>query len=685
MNGSTGGEPPVLTLDLFDTAPVGVSVWQGPQHVLVYMNAVWRQIFGDRPLWVPARDAFADMRQDEYFSLVDRVYETGEPLYLPQAPIQARYSHGEVEERYFGLSVSPVSTGEHRGVLLLAVEVTGQVTASEQLRMISERRRRALNRYESLVAASAETVWVTDPHGRVLERSPAWERMTGMSWQEMRGSGWLKAVHPDDREELQRAWQQALQEVPELFQRTYRLRHRDGSYRHTDLRAAPVRENGMVVEWVAASVDIEDRWQYDRRMELLARASTAVTESSRAEDAFAGLTRVMVPDLCDKSGIYLLPESVEPTDERPIVANRIAVAARDGLPTNLPPLREERIQPGSAFERAVRQRRPIMANFTPGEVPEGLVPPGTESWLAAARAHSMVLVPILVDGVVVAMADAFVCGDRQPVGSNEMRLVRELLEQAHDPLSNVLRFRRTRRVALALQHSLLTAPPRIPDLEIVARYMSSPAADEVGGDWYDCFVLPDGESVMVIIGDIAGHDVDAAVTMSQLRNMLRSLAVDRDEPPGDVLRRLDQCAQLLGPEEATATCVLARLQKADGTTRRLEYSAAGHLPPLLITDDGGTRYLEEGHTPILGGLDSSLPRESAQELLRPGTTLLLYTDGLVERRDEDLDASLRRLREHASDLAGRPLDTFCNQLIDRTVVSSATDDIALIALRLPNG
>ena len=683
MNGSTGGEPPVLTLDLFDTAPVGVSVWQGPQHVLVYMNAVWRETFGDRPLWVPARDAFADLRQNEYFSLVDRVYETGEPLYLPQAPWQARYSHGQVEERYFGLSISPVSSNDTRGVLLLAVEVTGQVTASEQLRMISERRRRALNRYESLVAASAETVWVTDPRGRVLERSPAWERVTGVSWQEMRGSGWLDAVHPEDREELQEAWQEALHEVPELFKRTYRLRHRDGGYRHTELRAAPVRENGVVVEWVVASVDIEDRWQYDRRMELLARASTAVTESSRAEDAFAGLTRVMVPDLCDKSGIYLLPESVEPTDQRPIMANRIAVAAREGLPSNLPPLREEHIPPNSAFERAVRQRRPIMANFTPGEIPDGVVPPGTETWAAEAKAHSMVLVPILIDGVV-AVADAFVCGDRQPVGSNEMRLMRELLEQAHDPLSNVLRFRRTRRVALALQHSLLTAPPQIPDLEIVARYMSSPAADEVGGDWYDCFVLPDGESVMVIIGDIAGHDVDAAVTMSQLRNMLRSLAVDRSEPPGDVLRRLDRCAQLLGPEEATATCILARIRKDDGPARSLEYSVAGHLPPLLIREDGSTRFLQEAHTPILGGLDPSLPRESARERLEPGSTLLLYTDGLVERRDEDLDEGLERLRRHASELTGRPLDTFCNQLIDRTVVSSATDDIALIALRLPS-
>lgn len=691
MNGFERAEPGNLPLRLLDPAPIGVSVWQGPRHELAYTNTAFRMIFGEQPLGAPLREAFAGLRQQEYFTLIDRVFETGEPLYLSQAPVQVSFPHGEVEERFFNISLSPVPasgevTGRQerdrvRGVLFLVVEVTGEVTASEQVRLISETRRRALHRYESLVAAGSQLVWVTEPGGQIVERSPAWERVTGMSWEEVRGDGWLNSAHPDDRAELTDAWYQAVREMPDTFEHIYRLRQRDGSYRHCQIRAVPVRENGVLVEWVGACTDIEARWLQDRRLDLRARASAAVAGAVGVEEAFTNLSRVVVPDLADKCGIYLFVESSEPVRGRPWVVNRIAVAAREGLSGRLPPLREERISADSPFSRAIRDRHPVHASFSPGSVPPQIVPPGTRKWLADSGAHTMILLPILVDGAVVAVADVFVCGSRPPIGSEEMQLVRELLEQAHDPLSQVLELRRTRRVALALQEYLLTEPPQSSDLQIVARYTSSPTADQVGGDWYDSFRLPDG-STTLIIGDIAGHDVEAAVTMSQLRNMLRVLVVDRQDAPGEVLRRLDDCMQLLAPAETTATCVFARIEGAEDDARRFHYTVAGHPPPLLITAEGETEFLEEATNPLLGILEPQTPRSSAVQPLPPGSTLLLYTDGLIERRDESLQQSLERLREHAATWVAEPLERFCDELLTQPSESSS-DDIALIAVRVP--
>ncbi|TDD39363.1 serine/threonine-protein phosphatase, partial [Nonomuraea terrae] len=201
-----------------------------------------------------------------------------------------------------------------------------------------------------------------------------------------------------------------------------------------------------------------------------------------------------------------------------------------------------------------------------------------------------------------------------------------MLDHAHTHLSNAMRFQRTQRIALALQNYLLPDPPRVPGLEITARYRPSAAAAEIGGDWYDSFRLPDGSAVLTV-GDVAGHDLAAAVTMSQLRNMLRGLAMDRREPPGDILRRLNIAAESLYPD-VTATCVLARLNGPLGGGWRLEYAVAGHPPPLLVTPRGEARYLEDGLSPLLG-VTCDMPRDSATATLPPHSTLLLYTDGLV--------------------------------------------------------
>ncbi|MFF2306096.1 PP2C family protein-serine/threonine phosphatase [Streptomyces sp. NPDC058128] len=214
---------------------------------------------------------------------------------------------------------------------------------------------------------------------------------------------------------------------------------------------------------------------------------------------------------------------------------------------------------------------------------------------------------------------------------------------------------------------------------MAARYAPSHATAEVGGDWYDSFLLATGHTTL-IIGDVTGHDLKAAVTMSQLRNMLRGIASDRQEPPEQILHRMDVAQHSLYPG-TTATCIYAIIQGPEGGPWNLDYAVAGHLPPLLITHDGDTRYLTEGHSHLLG-VTTHMPRTSATEALPADSTLLLYTDGLIERRGEPIDHGLTRLRQHAAALAREDPDTFLDELLTG-LASDSTDDIAVLALHLP--
>ncbi|MGV9773680.1 SpoIIE family protein phosphatase [Streptosporangium sp. NPDC003464] len=670
-----------LGLEVFDPAPVGVSVSSVRDHRLVYANAVYRSVFGDRSIRALAREAFSDhVERDYYFGLLDQVLSTGEPVTVTEASVAIDYADTGPQERFFTFSLSEISLGgDERGVLLVSVEVTEQVTAARRIKALAEERGRLLQRYRKLGSVGAEMVWVTAPDGSVIEPSPGWEKVTGQSWEEFREEGWLEAVHPDDREPTVQSWSRAAREVPPLWEHVHRIRRADGTYRHFNVRAVPVLEGDTVVEWVGSCTDIEQEWQEDQRRELLDRAAAATADITRLEEMLTALAHVIVPDLADGCIIYLLPHSPDRPEHAPLLAHLVASAVRPGLPA-LPEHGEETFAPDNVFARTVRRRRPVHRTFPPGAPAPGVAPAEAEAWLVSAAANSVVLVPVIVDGTVAAVVAASACGGRPPLSTSDVALIGQMLDHAHDPFSNAIEYRRTQRTALAMQHSLLPEPPAVPGLQITARYRPSPAAAEVGGDWYDCFRLRDG-ATMLTIGDVAGHDLPAAVTMSQLRNMLRGLAVDREEPVGDILRRLDTAMETLYGEE-TATCVLARLETTEGGWQ-LSYSVAGHPPPLLVTPDGRGRLLEGAANPLLGVLRDR-PRTNAVEPLPPGSTLLLYTDGLVERPGEHLDVSLDRLCRHATTLAGEPLEDFCEGLLT-DLTAGGKDDIAMIAVRLPSG
>jgi len=241
--------------------------------------------------------------------------------------------------------------------------------------------------------------------------------------------------------------------------------------------------------------------------------------------------------------------------------------------------------------------------------------------------------------------------------------------------------RRVARMGEALQRSLLTELPAPDHLELVARYL--PAADEaqVGGDWYDAFLVRDGATCLVI-GDVTGHDQSAAVQMAQVRNVLRGISHCLVDPPAEILHALDWAMHDLAVG-SMATAVFAKIEQvpseaAEGL-RTLRWSNAGHLPPLLIEAGGRSRYLQ--HQPdLLLGLHVDTERQDHTHTLEPGSTVLLFTDGLVERRGENLDDGLQELLELTSTLGHLRLQELCDAVVAH-FGRSAEDDIALLAVR----
>ena len=235
------------------------------------------------------------------------------------------------------------------------------------------------------------------------------------------------------------------------------------------------------------------------------------------------------------------------------------------------------------------------------------------------------------------------------------------------------------RLSEALQRSLLTQPAVHHGLEVAVRYLPAASEAQVGGDWHDAFTSTSGATYLCV-GDVAGHDRNAAAAMAQLRNLLRGMAVDSDDSPAVLLSRLDRA--LLALEiDALATVVLVRLDAPEpGRQRRLRWSNAGHLPPVLRLPDGSVRLLE-GDSDLLLGLDATTQRSERVVDLPDDALLVLFTDGLVERRGEDLDVSLARLTDTPALAAGGPPEDVCERLLAELLALDHEDDVALLVLR----
>lgn len=334
-----------------------------------------------------------------------------------------------------------------------------------------------------------------------------------------------------------------------------------------------------------------------------------------------------------------------------------------GLPDGLagtvtglePPPGREATEPGAVWLSSTSEVLAVL--------PSGSADPG----------GSLAILPMRADGRLIGHLGVYRPGFEE-FGPEERGEATAVGAQAAQALLRASQFVTTRHVAESLQRSLLTDPPQVAALAVDVRYRPATMAAEVGGDWYDAFVLDGG--LHLVIGDVMGHDLDAAGRMGQLRSFLRTLAYDRGGDPASLLQRLDQLNEDLQVTEFTSLILGRVADTAEG--RMLEWANAGHPSALLVHPDGPSRIMTGAVDPPLG-VGTGVRRRNSRALLPEGSTLLLYTDGLIELSTRSLDDRMEELLDHAAAAAALPLDLFCDSVL--SFAQDTADDVAIVAVR----
>ncbi|MFF9030008.1 SpoIIE family protein phosphatase [Streptomyces iakyrus] len=417
-----------------------------------------------------------------------------------------------------------------------------------------------------------------------------------------------------------------------------------------------------------------------RRLELLSEASTRIgttldvrrTAEELAETAAPGLADFVTIDLPD--AVLRGEEAADPIAD---LRRTIVHGIREGLPFTPPGKRVD-------FGPTTPQLRCLSSG-------EAVLEPDLKAaagWLAQdpehtasllAHVQSLIAVPLLARGVVLGVASFYRAGG--PFGDDDRSLAQELASRAALSIDNARRYTHERTMVLALQRRLL--PHGLPDqeaVEVAHRYL--PAESDVGGDWYDVIPLS-GARVGLLVGDVVGHGMLSAATMGRLRTAARSFA-ELDFPPDEVLTHLDNLVGRLDREDPDgkgagvigATCLYAVY---DPTAQRCLMARAGHPPPAVVHPDGSVTYPDLPAGPPLGL--GGLPFDAVEVGLPEGSQLVLYTDGLIEDRNRDVDAVLEQLREALAHPERAPEET-CQAVLDTVAPAHPHDDIALLVARV---
>ncbi len=464
-------------------------------------------------------------------------------------------------------------------------------------------------------------------------------------------------------------------------------------------------------------IDITDRRRAQELLERASQRADLLSEVTRAlnatldlDEAVTSLAQILVPALGDWCVVTLIdgklaldaPDELDGADDA-TGGRKWRHQLRDlgwwhadpdsrAVLRRYAQLRVSSLTNTSLVARALATGETVVVHERAADHANGLLTPGPAADLyRRLDPEAIAVVPLHGRGRIAGLVTVFRGADRPTFSDAELEVLDGVAQRAGLALDNARLYARQRDLAEALQHSLLTAPPRSDRLEVAVRYLPAAEAAKIGGDWYDAFVQPTDGAMTVVIGDVIGHDTVAAAAMGQVRGLLRGIAVTTDEGPAAVLHRVDSAMTALAVD-TLATVVVARLEPLlDGATR-LRWSNAGHPPPVLLTPPGGpgprARLLWADHAdPMLGlveeGVDDVARVES--EVVAPaGSVLLLFTDGRVERRGESLTDGLQRLCDAMDESALRDLglDALCDELLSRMLRVANEDDVALVAVRL---
>ncbi|MFE2715303.1 SpoIIE family protein phosphatase [Streptomyces mirabilis] len=427
------------------------------------------------------------------------------------------------------------------------------------------------------------------------------------------------------------------------------------------------------------------------RLKLLYDASLSIGTTLDVERTAQELARVTIPRFADFATVDL-PDSVLRGEEPASVGVDMRRTAAGAIRENHP------LYPVGTLISFVPSS-PQAQGFGSGQsvlVPDLTAAPGVMAQ-DPARAeemieygiHSLITVPLRARGVILGVVNFYRQKKPEPFEDDDLSLAEELAGRAAVCIDNARRYTREHATALALQRSLL--PRGLPEqtaVEVAHRYL--PARASVGGDWFDVIPLPSAR-VALVVGDVVGHGLHASATMGRLRTATHNFSA-LELPPDEFLTHLDDLVGRLdqsddkdedadeayassSEEIIGATCLYAVY---DPVSRRCTLASAGHPPPALVHPDGTVEFLELQVGPPLGL--GGLPFETTELLLPEGSQLVLYTDGLIEDRNRDIDIGLEQLRR-ALTHPDRPPQQTCKAVLDALLPASPCDDIALLVAR----
>jgi PAS domain S-box-containing protein len=412
------------------------------------------------------------------------------------------------------------------------------------------------------------------------------------------------------------------------------------------------------------------------RLALMAEATTNLIATLDMAELIDRLAALCVPRIADWAFVTLRDDSGE--------VREYAGRHRDGRADELEEFAELHVRhlgPGSPSKRSMATSKPVLIDDLTPEVLDGVFSyPGAREAFERIGGGSILTVPMAARRRTLGAIALVRSAESPPFAPEDVDLAADLGARAALAIDNVRLYQREQMVAETLQRSLLPDVPEVPGLEIAAHYVSASTAADVGGDFYDLLPLPDG-SIGIAIGDVVGHDVAAAAAMGHLRGVLRAVVWEaEDGDPGVVLARVDRLVQGLRVA-SLATMVYGRAFRpsAPGEPWVLHLADAGHPPVLLRRPDGAVEVVD-GVTGLLVGVDASARRASTALEVSAGSTLIAYTDGLIERAGQDLDQGIAELCER---IAAAPVDADPRQLCDAAVSGALDhrDDVALIAVR----
>jgi PAS domain S-box-containing protein len=528
---------------------------------------------------------------------------------------------------------------------------------------------------------------------RVLEAMPAGFYSLDSQWRFLHVNAQAERLLGRGREELlgKVIWDVFPDTLNSIFEESYRRAVATGEPVAFDahypaplngwyeLRAWPTPD-GLSVYFLEVTERRQAQAQADRatrRLTLLAQVSAELAGTLDVQAATARLPRIVVPALADYCILTVIDDDGHPRD----VGSWHVDPAHRGVLERYAEVRLDAMPLTAPVARALHSNEAV--TFAGDDVLE-LLPPGrARDLLSVLAPKSEVALPLRARGRTLGLLTLFYADGHEP-SPDDVSVAQDVADRAGLAWDNARLFSQQQQMAEVLQRSLLTEPPEPDHAEIVVRYLPAAEAARVGGDWYDAFLQPNGATTLVI-GDVVGHDTAAAAAMGQVRSLLRGIAAYSDAGPAEVLRGLDSAMAVL-QIDTLATAAVARFEQTDDERRRgvtrMVWANAGHLPPLALNPDGSVAVLADWKAGLLLGVDAGADRPESVVTLDSGSTVLLYTDGLIERRDADLDTGLDRLRTHLAELAELPLQQLCDELITRLVDGKPEDDVALVAVRL---